>query len=275
MTSFERSPASFYSQELSRKKTWYSAVAAAYDKARPRYPQPLIRQAIALAKLSLGDCLLELGCGPGTATTDFAQLGLRLVCLEPSRSTYALACQNCQPYPAVSIINTTFEEWPLPAARFDAVLAANAFHWISADVRHAKAFDALKPGKSLVLLWNIAPQLEKRSFQAIAPILRNYEPGLAERESIATHLNNMGEFGKAAIGSGYFHNLQSEWQIWQTAYSVEDYLLLLSTLSPYIALPDEQRQALFADLKVALEAISDRLAATGLSALQVMQKVSD
>lgn len=97
MANFERSLQLFYAQNLSQKKTWYASVAAVYDRARPRYPQALIQQAIALAQLSAGDRVLELSCGPGTATAAFAQSGLELVCLEPSPTTYALAQRNCLP----------------------------------------------------------------------------------------------------------------------------------------------------------------------------------
>jgi hypothetical protein len=36
-------------------------------------------------------------------------------------------------------LNTTFEEWELELERFNAVLAATSFHWVSPEVRYAKA----------------------------------------------------------------------------------------------------------------------------------------
>ncbi|NEQ11575.1 MAG: SAM-dependent methyltransferase, partial [Moorea sp. SIO4E2] len=57
-----------YSKDLEEKKIWYSSVAEAYDQARPRYPQQLINRAVELAQLPADGIILEVGCGPGTAT---------------------------------------------------------------------------------------------------------------------------------------------------------------------------------------------------------------
>lgn len=115
-------------KDLEVKKTWYSAIADAYNRTRPPYPPTLISRVLELAQLPSEARLLEIGCGPGTATVDFAQRGFSMVGLEPSPEAGQLARDNCTPYAAVEIVNTTFEEWPLEPQRFDAVLAATSFH---------------------------------------------------------------------------------------------------------------------------------------------------
>ena len=60
---------------LEQRKNWYSNAADAYNKTRPHYPQQIIYRAVELAKLTRDAYILELGCGPGTATTSFANLG--------------------------------------------------------------------------------------------------------------------------------------------------------------------------------------------------------
>ncbi len=59
---------------LEQRKNWYSKVADAYNKTRPRYPQKLINRTVEIANLSKNTQILEIGCGPGTATTEFAKL---------------------------------------------------------------------------------------------------------------------------------------------------------------------------------------------------------
>ena len=113
---------------LEQRKNWYSKVADAYNRTRPRYPQELINRTVELAKLSENTEILEIGCGPGTATTEFAKLGFSMTCLEPSKESCNLARQNCAEFANVEIINTTFEEWELQPNRFDTVLAATSFH---------------------------------------------------------------------------------------------------------------------------------------------------
>jgi SAM-dependent methyltransferase len=92
-----------------------------------------------------------------------------MVCLEPNPDFWAMARMNCQPYPAVQVINRSFEEWDLEPEAFDAVLAASSMHWIPAEIGYAKASDALKEDGYLILLWNKEPQPEqlRSAFSAV------------------------------------------------------------------------------------------------------------
>lgn len=69
---------------LEQRKSWYGEVADAYNRVRPRYPKELICRAVELAQLCADAVILEVGCGPGTATISFARLGFSMLCLEPS-----------------------------------------------------------------------------------------------------------------------------------------------------------------------------------------------
>jgi SAM-dependent methyltransferase len=131
-------------KDLERRKSWYSSAAEAYNFARPKYPCAPVDKAIKVAQLSSSSRILEIGCGPGTATTSFAQIGCSMVCIEPNPDFCELARMNCQSYPSVNVINKFFEEWNLEPEAFDAVLAASSMHWISAEIGYAKASGALK-----------------------------------------------------------------------------------------------------------------------------------
>jgi tRNA G46 methylase TrmB len=61
-------------EDLKQRKTWYSPAAEAYNKARPHYPRALIDRVIELTQLPADAIILEIGCGPGTATVTFAEL---------------------------------------------------------------------------------------------------------------------------------------------------------------------------------------------------------
>jgi methylase of polypeptide subunit release factors len=109
---------SWYSQVASthtpeQRKNWYGEVAEAYNRVRPRYPQKLIARAVEVAQLPVDASILELGSGPGIATTAFAELGFSIVCLEPSLEACQVLQKNCSTYPQVEIRNTTFEDWEL------------------------------------------------------------------------------------------------------------------------------------------------------------------
>jgi SAM-dependent methyltransferase len=131
-------------KDLALRKAWYSPVAEAYQATRPSYPSDLVGRAVSAAKLSSSSRILELGCGPGTATVSFVALGCAMVCLEPNSDFCAMVRQNCKAYLSVQVINQSFEEWDLEPEAFDAVLAASSMHWIPAEIGYAKASHVLK-----------------------------------------------------------------------------------------------------------------------------------
>ena len=238
-------------KDLESRKSWFGSVAESYNRVRPRYPQAVIAHAIQLAQLPLKAKILELGCGPAIATLPFAQLGFSLLSLEPNREASELAKLNCAEYPDVEIQNLAFEEWHLECDRFDAVLAATSWHWIDQAIAYAKSAAALKAKGSLILLWNTPPQLDQETYELVHQVYETLAPSIpiyARHEGRANHQADFMKLSKMIINSGYFENVKYESASHQVNYSLDDYLLLLSTLSPYIALAEENRSNLFANL---------------------------
>ena len=257
-----------------QRKNWYSEVADAYNKTRPRYPQELICRAVEAAQLPSDAIILEVGCGPGIATIPFAQLGFSMVCLEPSQEACQLARQNCAQYPAVEITNTTFEEWELETKRFNAVLAATSFHWVSPEIGYSKAADALQDNGSLILLWNMTPQPPYEVYQMLHEVYQIHAPSLARFETRTTQEEQLRRFGQIVIDSGQFKDLVSEQFACKVTYRIDDYLALLSTLSPYIALDPQKRDFLFEGLREVLErSCGKNIQVSYLSAFQIAHKI--
>lgn len=257
-----------------QKKSWYGSVADHYNRVRPRYPQPLISRVVELAHLPKGANILEIGCGPGIATTAFAQFGFSLVCLEPSQSACAIARQNCAQYPNVEIVNATFEEWEPDSKKFDAVLAATSFHWVSPEIGFQKSASVLNHNGSLILLWNMTLQPQYEIYQLLDRVYQSQAPGLGRYEDREKQNDQLKRFGDAVIGCGYFKDLVSEQLPCELTYSIDEYLALLSTYSPYIALDPQKRETLFESLKDVLEQNCDKtLQVSYLSAFHVAQKI--
>ncbi len=178
------------SYTVEERKSWYSQVADAYNRARPRYSMQLVSRAVELAQLDRDAIFLEVGCGPGTATTSFAELGFSMVCLEPSLEACQLARQNCSHYPDVEVKNTTFEEWELEPGKFNAVLSATAFHWIPAEIGYPKAADALKDNGSLILMLNMQIQPAYEVYQVLHEVYQIYADTF--NRDIFRHLGYLG-----------------------------------------------------------------------------------
>lgn len=270
---FERILNSIYDKDLSEKKSWYSTVAQAYDRTRPRYPEALLQQVWGLAQLPPQARILELGCGPGIATTAFAAQGFSMVALEPSPEAVAIAQHNCQSYPDVKIINSTFEEYAIAPTSFDGVLAASSFHWVAPEIRCQKAAAALKPQGKLILLWNVPPQPHQAVCEALRAIHEAHEPSLMNVISGRDRQEDLTQFGQELEDSGLFTDIIFTHIIGEKTYSVDDYLALLSTLSPYIALDNQTRQNLFSDLQdTLLKTAGETFSTTFLAAAHVAQK---
>ncbi|MEL6928466.1 MAG: class I SAM-dependent methyltransferase [Cyanobacteria bacterium J06600_6] len=255
------------------KTTWYDSVASAYDRTRPRYPQEILARMQEIAKLEPRKSVLEIGAGPGIVTIELAKLGAEMVSLEPSQAAWAIARAKCADYPNVEVINTTFEDWNLANKKFDVVVAATSFHWITPEARYIKTSTALKDNGLLVLLWNTPPQPSWEMYQDLQDIYQTHAPELDKYEGHQEHQENIGKMAQGVIDSGYFQNQTSDRLVVTVHYTVEDYLTLLSTLSPYIGLRSAQRESLFSELQQRFEQLLGERQELDLSYLSLLQTV--
>jgi SAM-dependent methyltransferase len=262
-----------FTPEAEQRKSWYGSVARSYDRVRPKYPQQLLERAVELAAIPACGKILEVGCGPGTATIALAQMGFSIVCLEPSLDTCKVARQNLAEYPNVEIINTNFEEWEPVDREFDAILAATSWHWVVPASKHQKAASILKNSGALVLLWNTAMQPPLEIFERLADVFAQYLPTIAKYKVCETALAEVGILTRATIDSGLFSGVVEEYRSIQVNYSIDDYLQLLTTYSPCIALSPESRAELLDKLRIILvQNCGDLLPLSYLSVFHVITK---
>lgn len=240
------------------RREWYSSVAAAYRWARPHYPEAMLERVIAQANLSpLPKSILEIGCGPGIATTALARKGLHITAIEPSQGACAVAREDCRAYDHVTIINSTFEDFNLDsrAKQYDAVLAATSFHWVSPDIACQKSAAALNPQGTLILLWATPPQPSPEVSRHLQPVYEQYDLAELGQEQCRTqdyYQGNFETFAQTVNQSGFYTPSPVEIETFHSRYSIKKYLALLSTLSGYIGLDAAKRDNLLADLGQAL-----------------------
>jgi SAM-dependent methyltransferase len=256
-----------------QRKNWYGSVAETYDRVRPKYDRAFLERTLAVAEVPQHGRILEIGCGPGTATRSLAQMGYSIVALEPSSEACAVARQQTAAYPNVEIINTNFEEWQPEDRSFDAILAATSWHWVAPEHKHAKAASILKDCGALVLLWNSAMQPPIDIFARLAEVIERDLPTFATFKDRETELSEIRVFATSAIESGLFVNLIEEYRSNQVDYSIDDYLQLLTTYSPWIALAPERRQELLESLRILLaQNCGDRIPLAYVSIFHVARK---
>jgi SAM-dependent methyltransferase len=135
-----------------RRSDSFDQIADIYDRYRPAPPTPVVAALIAAAGIDVGTRVLEFGCGTGQLSVPLATAGATLTCVEPGARLAERAARNLSRFPFATVECATFEEWPLPIEPFDAVVVANAFHWLDPDLRVTKPPALLRPGGSLAIL---------------------------------------------------------------------------------------------------------------------------
>ena len=126
----------------------FGAVADAYERGRPPYPPEAIDWLLPAGAARV----LDLGAGTGKLTRQLAGRGLDVTAVEPSEG---MREQLRRVVPGVRALAGTAERIPLPGRSVDAVLVAQAWHWVDPVVAVPEVARVLRPGGLLGLLWNI------------------------------------------------------------------------------------------------------------------------
>jgi SAM-dependent methyltransferase len=111
----------------------FAVAAEAYDRFMGRYSEPLAPLLADFARISSGQQVLDVGCGPGALTGELVRrLGSAAVCaVDPSEPFVAAARER---FPEVKVHRASAEELPFPADAFDATLAQLVVHFMSDPV---------------------------------------------------------------------------------------------------------------------------------------------
>lgn len=138
------------------RRTTFDDDAERYARTRPTYPAALFDAFADAAGLRNGSRVLEVAPGTGQATVSMAERGWSVTAVELGAQMAALARRTVGAVPGaqVEVVVSPFEDWPLPAEPFDAVLCATAWHWLDPAVRARKAAAALRPGGVLAVVWS-------------------------------------------------------------------------------------------------------------------------
>jgi len=222
----------------------FDTAAERYDQARPLYESEVFDDLVVLADLEAGSRILEIGCGTGQATLPLAERGYRIVALELGARLAEIARRKLAAHD-VEVVVGVFEEWPLPDEPFDAVVSANAFHWVDPTVRVTKAADALRSSGSLAVIesWSrpIAPG-------GVLDRLRGCydqwtsEPAPAFQPNQPNQPDDESETRADIKASGLFDEIAVRTFMFTREHSTEQHHQILLTFSNVLAL-DAERQA--------------------------------
>jgi SAM-dependent methyltransferase len=111
----------------------FTVGADAYDRFMGRYSVPLAPKLADFAGVTAGQCVLDVGCGPGALTTELVRrLGAEAVsAVDPSEPFVAAARER---HAGVTVRRATAERLPFDGHVFDAALAQLVVHFMADPV---------------------------------------------------------------------------------------------------------------------------------------------
>ncbi|MER6196336.1 class I SAM-dependent methyltransferase [Streptomyces sp. NPDC001586] len=241
----------------------FGADAERYDRARPRYPEAMVERIAAGAPGSPGSGgpggpgkqVLDVGTGTGIAARQFQALGCRVSGVEPDLRLAELARRF-----GLAVDVATFEEWDPAGRRYDAVVAAQAWHWVDPVTGAAKAARILRPGGRLAAFWNVF-RFPPEAADAIAEVCRRVMPEAPfDFGAMLTGATDgyQAFFAKAAEGireSGGFAEPE-QWRFdWEWTYTRDAWLDQMPTLGAFTRLPPDRMAEVLDGAGTAIDAM--------------------
>ena len=225
--------------------------AGRYDRARPGYPAELTGRIVAA---SPGPDLLDVGCGTGIAARLFTAAGCRVLGVDPDPRMAALARDG-----GTDTEVAKFEDWDARGRMFDAVTAAQAWHWVDPVAGAAKAASVLRPGGLLAVFWNAMepPAALKEAFGAVYRRVMPEHPiatGFWSRPAVDTYAAGGARAAQGMAAAGGFGEPQ-EWRAgWERPYTRQEWLDMVPTLGGHTQFPPQVIAALLDGLGEVVDA---------------------
>ena len=227
----------------------FGADAARYDRTRPGYPHELVDR---IVTTSPGRDVLDVGCGTGTAARQFQAAGCTVLGVEPDPRMAGLARQG-----GLEVEVARFEDWEPAGRNFDAVVAAQAWHWIEPAAGPARAAIALRPGGRLAVYWNAfaPPPGLTREFAAVYD---RVDTGLPfnpfARPPLAAYLT-MCDRAAAGIGAAGAFTAPERWRWdWERRYRRDEWLEQVPTFGGHDRIAPAKLAELLAGLGDVIDA---------------------
>jgi SAM-dependent methyltransferase len=247
----------------------FDEVAELYDKVRPGFPDELFDELA--AALPPAPVVVEVGPGTGQATKGLVARGARVTAVELGPHLAAVLARNL---PTVEVVVGAFEEVELTPGSFDAVVAANSYHWVPPEVRMTRPATLLRPGGllALIALNQVASPADRGFFDEVRHVFnRHGQPG--SHEPVPTHEALVPSFIDEIAASPEFTDISVHRYRWDQRYTARGYTELKRTDSNNRAMADpEAREAMLAEVEVLIDSRYDGWIVRPLTASLVLAR---
>ncbi len=232
----------------------FGADAQRYDQARPGYPDDLVAQVVAGSPGTDVPDVLDVGCGTGIAARQFQAVGCTVLGVEPDARMADFARSRGLPVEV-----TTFEAWEPDGRTFDAVTAAQSWHWVDPVAGAVKAAQVLRPNARLAIFGHVyEPPAEVA--EPFATAYRRVVPDSPFRGGSARRPLEMYQAAYAKVAdkireTGQFHDPEQSRFDWERSYTRDQWLDLLPTTGGLTCLGPGQLAEILGEVGLAVDAL--------------------
>ncbi|GAA2875964.1 putative methyltransferase [Actinoplanes cyaneus] len=212
----------------------FGAAAQEYRRGRPSYP----RQAVDWLVPASATTVADLGAGTGKFTELLVAAGFDVIAVEPSE---AMREQLTEVVPAAAVHDGTAENIPLADASVDAIVMAQAWHWVDPALGIPEIARVLRPGGTLGLIWNIRD---------------SDEPWVAELDEILHHHSRQDLDTAPSLAAPFAHVERAEFR-WVHTMGRQSLFDMIASRSYVIVLPDAERADLLRNVAELLDSHPD------------------
>ena len=199
----------------------FGRAAASYERGRPPYPAAALDWLLP----ERATRIVDVGAGTGKLTRQIRARGLDVSAVEPSDGMRA---ELSRVLPGVPVMAGTAEDLPLPDHSTDAVLCAQAWHWVDPERAVPEVARVLAPGGRLGLIWNLRDEREDW-VRRLGEIINS--PETARQSALGTPFGPFGPVETRDFG-------------WTHEIGLDRLLDLVASRSSVILLGDDDRAAL-------------------------------
>jgi SAM-dependent methyltransferase len=227
-------------------RSTFNEVPHLYDRARPGYPGDLLAGLAELTGIGPGSRVLEIGPGTGQATVALAALGARVTAVELGAGLAEVLVERLAQRGAgdARVVVSSFEDWPLPAEPFDAVVSFCAWHWLDPAVRTEKVAAALVPGGSLATVTvDHVRGGSSEFFDQAQDCYRRWDPATPPGQLLEP-ADRLPPYTDEADRAAAFQPATRRRYHQDITYRTGEYLDVLNTYSGHLALPVARRRGL-------------------------------
>ncbi|MDV9171334.1 class I SAM-dependent methyltransferase [Streptomyces sp. W16] len=246
--------------------------AQRYDQARPGYPDDLVARIVAgspeTGGLDVPDVpdvpdvrdvldVLDVGCGTGIAARQFQAAGCTVLGVEPDARMADFARVR-----GLAVEVATFEAWEPGGRTFDAVTAAQSWHWVDPIAGAVKAAQVLRPNGRLAIFGHVyEPPVEvaepfAAAYQRVVPD-SPFGGGSAQRP-LEMYQAAYAKVADRIRETGRFDDPEQSRFDWERSYTRDQWLDLLPTTGGLTRLGPDQLAEILGEVGRAIDALGGR-----------------